>query len=43
VTVASLDDPNEFLPTPHAWMEKGISWDMANDGLPHFEPGGSPD
>jgi hypothetical protein len=43
VTAASLDDPDEFPPFPHAWMEDGISWDMANDGLSHFERGGSPD
>jgi hypothetical protein len=43
VTAASLDDPDEFPPTHHVWMEDAISWDMANDGLPRFERGGSPD
>ena len=36
VTAASLDDPEEFPPTH-------LSWDLANDGLPRFERGGSPD
>jgi hypothetical protein len=43
VTAASLDDPEEFAPTYHAWMEEKISWDRANDGLPQIERGGSPD
>jgi hypothetical protein len=43
VTAASLDDPEEFPPTHHVWMEDGVSWDVANDGLPQFERGGSPD
>ena len=43
VTAASLDDPDEFPPTHHVWMEDGISWDTANDGLPRFVQGGSPD
>ncbi len=41
-TAASLDDPDEFPPTHHVWMKDGISWDVANDGLPRFEQGGSP-
>jgi hypothetical protein len=43
VTAASLDDPDEFPPTHHVWMEDAISWDMANDRLRRFERGGSPD
>ena len=43
VTAASLDDPDEFPPTHHVWIEDGISWDTANDGLPRFERSGSPD
>ena len=43
VTAASLDDPEEFPPTHHVWIEDGISWDKANDGLPRFERGDSPD
>ena len=42
VTAASLDDPEEFPLTQHAWMEDGVSWDVANDGLPQFERGESP-
>jgi hypothetical protein len=43
VTAASLDDPDEFPPTHHVWLEDAISWDMANDRLRRFERGGSPD
>jgi hypothetical protein len=43
VTAASLDDPEEFPPTHHVWIEDGISWDVANDELPRFERGGSQD
>src|SRR5918997_4837740 len=43
VTASSLDDPEEFAPTHHVWLEDGISWDRANDGLLRFERGGAPD
>jgi hypothetical protein len=43
VTAASLDDPEEFPPTHHVWMEDRISWDTANDGLQRFERGRSPE
>jgi hypothetical protein len=43
VTAASLDDPEEFPPTHHVWMEDRISWDIANDGLQRFERGRSPE
>jgi hypothetical protein len=42
VTAASLDNPGEFAPTYHAWMEEKISWDRPNDTLPWIEQGGSP-
>jgi hypothetical protein len=42
VAAASLDDPDEFPPTHHVWMEEGVSWDTANDRLPQFARGGSP-
>ena len=43
VTAATLDEPGKFPPTHHVWMEDAIGWDSANDGLPRFERGGSPD
>jgi hypothetical protein len=42
VTAASLDDPEEFPPTHHVWMEDAISWDTANDGLPRSDRPGAP-
>ena len=42
VTAASLDDPDEFPPTHHVWMEDAISWDTANDGLPRSDRPGAP-
>jgi hypothetical protein len=43
VTTASLDHPDEFPPTRHIWLEDGLGWDVAVDGLPRFERGGPPD
>jgi hypothetical protein len=42
VTAASLDDPDEFPPTHHMWLEDAISWDRANEGLQRFERCGAP-
>jgi hypothetical protein len=36
VTTASLDDPERFPPTYHAWIGEGIGWLRFGDGLPTF-------
>jgi hypothetical protein len=44
VSTASLDDPDEFPPTRHVWLEDAIGWEKrANDGLQRFERGTPPD
>ena len=43
VTTASLDQPGEFPPTRHIWLEDKVAWESVNDSLPRFERGGSPD
>jgi hypothetical protein len=42
VTVASLDDPDEFPPARHIWLEDKVGWETVNDGLPVFERFSSP-
>ncbi|CAN5638169.1 GFA family protein [soil metagenome] len=41
VSAASLDDPDEFSPTRHVWLEDKLAWETVNDGLSHFERGSS--
>ena len=36
VTTASLDAPEAFPPTYHAWLEDGLNWVRLADGLPAF-------
>jgi hypothetical protein len=37
VTTATLDDPEAFPPTYHAWLHDGPSWLRFGDGLPVYE------
>jgi hypothetical protein len=39
VTTCSLDDPNAFPPTHHAWIADGPRWARPTDGLPAYERG----
>jgi hypothetical protein len=36
VTTASLDDPEAFPPTYHAWLEDDLAWVRLGDGLPAY-------
>ena len=36
VTTCSLDDPDAFPPTYHAWLEHRVAWLRLGDGLPAF-------
>ena len=42
LTVASLDDPDEFPPARHIWLEDKVGWESVDDGLPRFERDGAP-
>jgi hypothetical protein len=37
VTTATLDDPEAFPPTYHAWLHDGPRWLRFGDGLPAYE------
>ena len=37
VTTRTLDDPEAFAPSHHAWVGDGPSWSRPADGLPTFE------
>lgn len=37
VTTCSLDDPEAFPPTYHAWLEHRVGWVRFGDGLPTFD------
>jgi hypothetical protein len=37
VTTRTLDDPDLFPPTHHAWLGDAPAWDRPGDGLPQFE------
>jgi hypothetical protein len=39
VTTASLDDPEAFPPTHHAWHADGIGWAAFADGRPVYDHG----
>jgi hypothetical protein len=34
VTLATLDQADEFAPIDHLWMEDALAWDRPGDGLP---------
>jgi hypothetical protein len=34
LTIASLDDPSQVVPTDHIWMSDAPSWDRPGDALP---------
>lgn len=36
VTIGSLDEPGNFAPTDHLWMEDAVTWDRPEDGLPQW-------
>lgn len=36
ITLATLDDPSEIIPTHHIYMDDALPWDRPNDGLPQF-------
>ena len=36
LTTASLDDPEAFPPTYHAWLEDDLAWVRFGDGLPAY-------
>ena len=36
VTTASLDDPEAYPPTYHAWLEDDLAWVRFGDGLPAY-------
>lgn len=36
VTTCSLDDPGEFPPTHHSWLDDDLGWVKFGDGLPAF-------
>ncbi len=40
VTTAVLDLPDRFPPTHHTWLEDGVGWEKAGDGLARFQGGG---
>lgn len=42
VTTRSLDDPELFPPSHHAWLSDAPSWSRAGDALPTY-PRGKPD
>jgi hypothetical protein len=37
VTTRTLDDPERFPPTHHAWIGDAPAWSRPTDGLPAFE------
>jgi len=43
VTTTSLDQPEEFPPTHHIWMEDKVGWESVDDGLPQFQRGSPAD
>ena len=36
ITLATLDDPSEIIPTHHIYMEDALPWDRPTDGLPQY-------
>lgn len=36
VTLVSFDDPTEFSPSAHIWVEDKLPWVTIDDGLPQF-------
>lgn len=40
VTAASLDEPNEFPPTHHAWLKDKVDWETVDDRLNTLERSG---
>ena len=36
VTLASFDDPSQFAPTAHIWVEDKLPWVEIGDDLPQF-------
>jgi hypothetical protein len=37
VTTCSVDDPDAFPPTYHAWLQDDLSWTRFGDNLPRFD------
>lgn len=37
VTTRTLDDPERFPPSHHAWIADALAWSRPADGLPAFE------
>jgi len=36
VTLTSFDDPSQFSPTAHIWVEDKLPWIDITDGLPQY-------
>ena len=39
VTICSLDEPGQVVPTDHIWMQDAPGWDRPQDGLPQYPAG----
>lgn len=37
VTLTSFDDPSDFRPAAHIWVEDKLPWGSIDDGLPQFQ------
>jgi hypothetical protein len=37
ITLTSFDDPSQFAPEAHIWVEDRLPWVCIDDGLPQFE------
>lgn len=37
VTLTSFDEPSEFTPAAHIWVEDKLPWVNIDDGLPQFQ------